>query len=162
MLNHGDSPEEDSASVKILFAPDQSQPDSLGAGIPGAANVEDVFRASDSQLAPATDDKPFFNQHTRWSRIRWSTIVDLFSQSQPSGARLALEDRPIAEVTLLILLGQSAIVAGLCILLPLALLERRGLRVEGRWGWVSYFAALGPGFILGGIEIGRASCRGRV
>src|SRR5207253_8661401 len=80
-----------------------------------------------------------------------STIVDLFSQSQPSGARLALEDRPIAEVTLLILLGQSAIVAGLCILLPLALLERRGLRIEGRWAWISYFAALGLGFIM--VEI---------
>src|SRR5256884_4829680 len=127
ILNAGAGPEEDSARVKILFAPDQSQPHSLCARIAGAAQLEDVFRASDSQLAPATDDKPFFNQHTRWSRIRWSTIVDLFSQSQPSGARLALEDRPIAEVTLLILLGQSAIVAGLCILLPPALLERRGL-----------------------------------
>jgi len=87
----------------------------------------------------------------RWSRIRWSTIVDLFSQSQPSGARLALEDRPIAEVTLLILLVQSAIVAGLCILLPLALLERRGLQIEGRWAWIGYFAALGLGFIM--VEI---------
>jgi len=151
ILNAGAGPEEDSARVKILFAPDQSQPDSLCARIAGAAQLEDVFRASDSQLAPATDDKPFFNQHTRWSRIRWSTIVDLFSQSQPSGARLALEDRPIAEVTLLILLGQSAIVAGLCILLPLALLERRGLRIEGRWAWISYFAALGLGFIM--VEI---------
>ena len=94
ILNAGAGPEEDSASVKILFAPDQSQ---------------------------------------------------------PSGARLALEDRPIAEVTLLILLVQSAIVAGLCILLPLALLERRGLRIEGRWAWISYFAALGLGFIM--VEI---------
>ena len=143
ILNAGAGPEEDSASVKILFAPDQSQPDSLCARIVGAGQLEDVFRASDSQLAPATDDKPFFNQHTRWSRIR--------SQSQPSGARLALEDRPIAEVTLLILLVQSAIVAGLCILLPLALLERRGLRIEGRWAWMSYFAALGLGFIM--VEI---------
>src|SRR6266436_2115970 len=151
ILNAGAGPEEDSASVKILFAPDQSQPDSLCARIVGAAQLEDVFRASDSQLAPATDDKPFFNQHTRWFRIRWSTIVDLFSQSQPSGARLALEDRPIAEVALLILLVQSAIVAGLCILLPLALLERRGLQIEGRLAWIGYFAALGLGFIM--VEI---------
>ncbi len=110
-----------------------------------------MFRTTDSQLAAATDDKPFFNQHTRWSRIRWNTIVDLFSQKQPSGARLALEDRPVAEVRLLILLVQSAVVAGLCILLPLALLDRGSLRAEGGWGWLAYFAALGLGFIM--VEI---------
>lgn len=151
ILNAGAGSEEDSDTVKILFAPDQQQADSLCAQLVGAAHLEDVLRANDSQLAPATDDKPFFNQHTRWSRIRWSTIVDLFSQKQPMGARLALEDRPIAEVTLLILLLQSAIVAGLCILLPLALLDRRGLRIEGRWAWIGYFAALGLGFIM--VEI---------
>jgi hypothetical protein len=75
----------------------------------------------------------------------------LFSQQQPFGARLALEDRPIAEVTLLILLLQSAVVAGVCILLPLAVVERGSLRAEGRWGWLAYFAALGLGFIM--VEI---------
>jgi MFS family permease len=64
---------------------------------------------------------------------------------------MALEDRPIAEVTLLILLVQSTIVAGLCILVPLALLDRRGLQVRNRWSWLGYFAALGLGFIM--VEI---------
>jgi spermidine synthase len=138
-------------SVKILYSPDEKPANSLCAQIVSAPQLEEVFRQNDSQLAPATDDKPFFNQHTRWSRIRWNTIVDLFSQKQPMGARLALEDRPIAEVTLLILLVQSAIVAALCILLPLVLLERRGLQLEGRWSWLGYFAALGLGFIM--VEI---------
>lgn len=139
------------SSLKILYAPDESQGDSLYAQIVGAPDLDAVFRTTDSQLAAATDDKPFFNQHTRWSRIRWGTVVDLFSQKQPAGARLALEDRPIAEVTLLILLLQSAVVAGLCILLPLALLDRGSLHAEGGWGWLAYFAALGLGFIM--VEI---------
>lgn len=151
ILNAEAGPGKDVLSIKTLYAPGESPRNSLYAQIVGAPQLEDVLRNNDSQLAAATDDKPFFNQHTRWSRIRWKTIVDLFSQKQPSGARLALEDRPIAEVTLLILLVQSAIFAGLCILVPLALLDRGGLQIDGRWGWLAYFAALGLGFIM--VEI---------
>lgn len=139
------------ASIKTLYAPDDPQAGSIYGQIVSAPQLEPVFRKNDTQLAPATDDKPFFNQHTRWSRIRWNTIVDMFSQKQPFGARMALEDRPIAEVTLLIILVQSVIVAGLFILLPLVFLDRRGLHIEGRWGWLAYFAALGLGFIM--VEI---------
>jgi hypothetical protein len=151
ILNAEVGPEKDAASIKTLYAPDERPPDSLSAQIVVAAQLEEVIQSNDSQLAAATDDKPFFNQHTRWSRIRWNTIVDLFSQKQPMGARMALEDQPIAEVTLLILLLQSVFVAGLFILLPLALLDRRGLQIEGRWSWLAYFAALGLGFIM--VEI---------
>ena len=142
---------EDANVLKILYAPDEVYPNSLYAHIVDAPDLERVFQSTDTQLAAATDDKPFFNQHTRWSRIRWNTIVDLFSQKQPFGARLALEDRPIAEVTLLILLIQSVVVAGVCILLPLAVVDRGSLRAEARWGWLAYFAALGLGFIM--VEI---------
>lgn len=140
-----------SAGIKMLYAPDEPHPGSLYDRIVNAPDLEAVYRSTDVQLAPATDDKPFFNQHTRWSRIRWGTIVDLFSQKQPMGARLALEDRPIAEVTLLILLVQSAAVAALFILAPLAVFRRRGLRDMGFWTWCAYFAALGFGFIM--VEI---------
>ena len=141
----------DAPKLTVLYAPDERPANSLCTQIVAAANMDDVLRANDSLLAAATDDKPFFNQHTRWSRIRWNTLVDLFSQKQPLTARLALEDRPIAEVTLIILLLQSIVVAGLCILVPLALLNRRGLQVEKRWNWLAYFAALGLGFIM--VEI---------
>jgi predicted membrane-bound spermidine synthase len=141
----------DARTIKVLYAPDERPADSLSARIIAAPHLEEVVRNDDSQLTAATDDKPFFNQHTRWSRIRWSTIVDLFSQKQPSGARMALEDRPIAEVTLLVLLVQSTLVAGLCIIFPLLLLARRGLQIAGGWSWLAYFAALGLGFIM--VEI---------
>jgi Spermine/spermidine synthase domain len=144
-------PGPDTPKLTILYAPDERPTNSLCTQIVSAAHLDEVLRNNDSLLAPATDDQPFFNQHTRWSRIRWRTVVDLFSQQKPLAARMALEDRPIAEVTLLILLVQSTIVAGLFILLPLALLNRRGLQVEKRGSWLGYFAALGLGFIM--IEI---------
>jgi predicted membrane-bound spermidine synthase len=141
----------DAPKLTTLYSPDERPVNSLCAQIVSAGQLEDVLRSNDTQLAAATDDKPFFNQHTRWSRIRWRTIVDLFSQKQPSAARLALEDRPVAEITLVILLVQSIVVAGLCILLPLAVRNRKGLESEGRWNWLVYFAALGLGFIM--VEI---------
>jgi len=144
-------PGPDTPKLTILYAPDERPTNSLCTQIVSAAHLDEVLRNNDLLLAPATDDKPFFNQHTRWSRIRWRTVVDLFSQQKPLAARMALEDRPIAEVTLLILLVQSTVMAGLCILLPLALLNRRGLQVERRGSWLGYFAALGLGFIM--VEI---------
>ncbi len=135
-------------SFKVLYAPDEPHPGSIYDQIVSAPDVEEIYRSTDVQLAPATDDKPFFNQHTRWSRIGWNTIVDLFSQKQPAGARLALEDKPIAEVTLLILLAQSAGIAALCILAPLAVFQRRGVVAPRHWSWLAYFAALGLGFIM--------------
>jgi hypothetical protein len=135
----------------ILYAPDETHSGSIYDQIVRAADVNQVYRSTAVQLAPATDDKPFFNQHTRLSRIRWSTIVDLFSQKQAFAARMALEDRPVAEVTLIILFLQAVIIAALCILLPLSIFDRRGLATAGRWNWLGYFSALGLGFIM--IEI---------
>ena len=65
--------------------------------------------------------------------------------------RLALEDRPVAEVTLLVLLVQVTIIAAILILLPLLWWSREGVTIPGRWSCLVYFAALGFGFIL--IEI---------
>ena len=142
----------DPASVRILYAPDEPHPGSIYDQLVNAPDLEQVYRRFDAQLAPATDDNPFFNQHMRWSRIRWSTVVALFSEKQPAGARMSIEDRPVAEITLLILLVQSVVIAALCILAPLAAFRRRGLPPAGRWRSLAYFAALGLGFIM--VEIG--------
>ena len=139
------------ASSKILYAPDEPHPGSIYERLVDTADLEQVYGSASIELAPATDDKPFFNQHTRWSSIRWRTIENLFSLKQPLLARMALEDRPIAEVTLLILLVESTAIAGLCILAPLALSQRHGLAGAGRWRWLAYFAALGLGFMM--VEI---------
>ncbi len=140
-----------SDAYQILYAPDDTHPASIFDQIVRSNNLKQIYDSNDTELAPATDDKPFFNQHTRWSRLRWPTIVDLFSQKQAAAARMALEDRPVAEVTLLVLLLQSMTIAALFILAPLAVFRSEGLAVERRWTWLAYFAALGLGFIM--IEI---------
>jgi MFS family permease len=108
-----------------------------------------IYAAEQQQLAPATDNQPFFNQHTRWSNIRWGTIRDLFSQGKMG--RMALEDRPVAEVTLIVLLAQTILVAGVLIMLPLLRFQRTDLRAQGRGRMLIYFAGLGLGFIF--IEV---------
>jgi hypothetical protein len=54
-------------------------------------------------------------------------------------------------VTLVVLLIQAIVVAGVMILVPLVRFNRQGLRTSGRWALLTYFAGLGLGFIL--IEI---------
>ncbi len=106
---------------------------------------------SAAQLTPATDDRPFFNHRTRWSAISTDTFRDIFSQS--SRGRMALEDRPIAEVTLIILLLESGLIAGVFIFVPLLKL-RKSMPVKGAaWPWMLYFSALGVGFILAEIVL---------
>jgi len=127
----------------------------------GTANVYDtILQTPDlkafyagyaAQIAPATDDKPFFNQHVRWSRLGLHTIRDVFSQNDPGAARQALENKPVAEVTLAIILVQSILLASILILLPLLRFNRKGIAFAGRWRYLGYFAMLGLGFIM--IEI---------
>jgi len=114
-------------------------------------NLNGFYKRQTSQLKPATDDKPFFNQHVRWSSVRWQTIRDVFSQDNPMAARMALENKPIAEVTLLLILAQSIILAVILILIPLFRYSKQGLQFRNKWRWLGYFACLGLGFIM--IEI---------
>ena len=134
---------------EILYSPSDPHPGSIYSTLLTARDVAEVYRAQKVELAPATDNRPFFNQHTRWSSLNFATIRDLFSQEKMG--RLALEDRPVAEVTLLILLVQSIVIAAALILWPLARFARAGLTTPNRWRFLLYFAGLGLGFIM--IEI---------
>ena len=60
--------------------------------------------------------------------------------------RMALEDRPVAEVTLIVLLAQTTLIAGILIVLPLLRFKREDLRAPDRgaswftsqgWAWAS-------------------------
>jgi hypothetical protein len=135
--------------VDVLYAPDDPHPGSIYQAIATATDLPAIYAANATLLAPATDDRPFFNQHLRWSSIRWSTVSDIFQQGRMG--RSALEDRPVAEVTLLVLLVQVTIIATVLILLPLLWWSREGITIPARWSCLVYFAALGFGFIL--IEI---------
>ncbi|MHC4975527.1 MAG: spermidine synthase family protein [Planctomycetota bacterium] len=110
---------------------------------------DSYWAGHETQLSPATDDQPFFNHRTRWSNLSAGMLSDLLSQDRRG--RMALEDRPVAELTLIVLLIESIIIASIFILLPLIKFQREGLRSAGTMRWLTYFACLGVGFIL--IEI---------
>jgi hypothetical protein len=136
-------------SPEILYSPLEPRVGSIYHTLVTAPDLRAVYRAQAAQIEPATDDRPFFNQHTRWSSINLNTIRDLLTQERQG--RIALEDRPIAEVTLLVLLAQTILIAAALILFPLARFSREGLRAPNRWRFLLYFAGLGLGFIM--IEI---------
>ena len=106
-----------------------------------------LFEASPTLLAPATDDRPFFNQRYRWSAISPRHAGAVFRQSERG--RMALEDQPVAEVVLLVVLVQATTLALLFLVVPLWLKRRWGLAGAARY--LLYFLALGLGFIL--VEI---------
>ena len=150
ILRVGEAPATpDSGTTEVRYSPEEPSSDSIYNRLLTAPDLRAVYAAQTAQIEPATDDRPFFNQHTRWSSINWKTFQDIFSQNRQ--ARLALEDRPIAEVTLLVLLVQSIVIAAVLILLPLLKFSRQGLSVPNRGRFLIYFAGLGLGFIM--IEI---------
>lgn len=134
------------ASAEILYSPGDSIAPSIYREILTTADLPGFYRAQPRQLRPATDDRPFFNHHTRWSSLDRATIAGLL-QEKPLGSML-LGDRPLAEVSLLVLLGQAGLVAAVLILLPLLVAGSPGAAVRARWRYLTYFGALGFGFVL--------------
>jgi len=101
-------------------------------------------------LDPATDDKPFFNRRVPFSKFGWSDIKGVFSRG--TAGRDALENRPVAEAALVMLLGESTLIALIFILVPLMVFRRRALEGEGRGSTLVAFSALGLAYIT--VEIG--------
>ena len=61
---------------------------------------------------------------------------------------MALEDKPIAEVSLIILLVQVLLISAIVILLPLWRYSSTGLQVKNIFPFLFYFSGLGIGFIF--------------
>jgi hypothetical protein len=97
-------------------------------------------------LEPATDDQPFFNRRVPLSQIRWSDLTGVFSQGK--GSRAALEDRPVAEAALVVLLLQAVVLSLAFIVLPLLVFKRRALGGAGTSRTLAAFAALGLAYIV--------------
>jgi len=149
-IHIGEEPLNPGFEYKELYSPGvTAAPASIYQEIVHSKNLNELYSRYDQLLAPATDDKPFFNQHVKWSSVTWADFQDIFTQNERG--RLALEDKPIAEITLVIILLQSVLIAAILILIPLWKFSRQGLQVKGTWKFLVYFAGLGVGFIL--IEI---------
>jgi hypothetical protein len=146
LLGVGQPPRKAGASTyETLYSPLDPREGGIYHTLATATDLQSVYRAQIAQIEPATDDRPFFNHHTRWSSINLNTFRDLFTQ-QRLGA-LMLGDRPVAEISLLVLLAQTVLIAAVLILLPLVRFSQAGLRAPNRWRFLLYFAALGYGFI---------------
>lgn len=145
MLGVGQPRKPEDLVYETLYSPLKPGQDSIYNTLVTAPDLQAVYRAQTAQIEPATDDRPFFNHHTRWSSINRQTFRDLFTRKKLG--MLMLGDFPVAEISLLILLAQTSFLAAALIFLPLARFSRKGLRVPNRWRYVLYFAALGFGFI---------------
>jgi len=132
-------------AAELLYSPFQTSGKNVYQTLLTTSDLPAVYRSEARQLMPATDDRPFFNHQTRWSSISPEMVRKLFAERLFGG--LALGDRPIAEVSLLVLLVQSVLIAAVLILLPLRGFSRVGLYKPSDWRFLVYFAALGFGFI---------------
>jgi hypothetical protein len=101
-------------------------------------------------LEPATDNKPFFNRRVPFSQIGFDDLAGVFSPEQEG--RWALEDRPVAEAALLVLLLETLLMAVLFIVLPLFIFRRRAMEGAFRLKTLSAFACLGLAYII--VEVG--------
>jgi SAM-dependent methyltransferase len=106
--------------------------------IVGTPDLARLYAAQPVDISPSTDDRPFFNQQARWSRV---VLRGLNETGTTSGT----------EGMLILLLVQATGIAALLILIPLVRFARLGLRTAGCWSYLVYFAGLGLGFIM--IEI---------
>jgi predicted membrane-bound spermidine synthase len=110
-------------------------------------DLKKIYAASSMQLAPVTDDAPFFEHVVRWTSLRPANFFGVFT----AGKFKSDDEQPVAEITLVVLLLQVALVAGFLIVWPMWRFSRQGLRTPGQWAFLTYFAGLGLGFIM--IEI---------
>src|SRR6266498_3833881 len=132
-------------SLEVLYSPFSIHPHNIFDAIVTAKDKKALYRSVPFEIAPATDDQPFFNQRLRWSSIGIKHFTEVFSEKN---TRAALEDQPIAEITLLMILAQSVLIAAILIILPLFRYARQGLKFNDRWKYLIYFACLGLGFIM--------------
>ena len=125
------------------------------------AGTDAQFRAQYVyNLDPVDDDNPFFFRYERWgdafSKLLGSTgaLAPLAAGEAESRGRAAQEytqivgGEPIGLILLLTVLGESALLVALLVLVPLWLFKRGGLAVPGALRWILYFSGLGAGYIL--------------
>jgi SAM-dependent methyltransferase len=132
--------------TEILYSPFSPGFDPRYEEVLTTRDLPAFYRSNTSAIEPVTDDRPFFNQHVRWSSLGLAALRDVLGQGR--GARMALEDRPVVEVTLLFLLAQTTLLAALLLLWPLRRFSRTGLPLSRTLPVMAYFAALGLGFIF--------------
>ncbi len=130
-------------NLDIEFDP-LTQQENIYSRLVNSKNIELEIAKDPSVLTPATDDKPFFDDNYKFSDVTWSTIKDVFSQDDK--AILALKSKPVAQITLLTMLGQVLFVSILLLIVPAVFIKgERKFKVEKKF--LMFFAFIGIGYI---------------
>lgn len=129
---------------RFAIIPDEEY-STMAAALLSSAEPEAVYAASQFDIAPASDDHPFFGHYFRWSQA--GEVLDSFGRSwQPFGGA--------GYLVLVAFLGLATISASVLIVTPL-LIRRRDGRFSAprpiRWWTLGYFGMLGLAFLL--VEI---------
>lgn len=138
--------------LRLHVQPNEPPANPLLAGIVSGKDPAWLERKARVRLDPATDDRPFFHQRRRFSELEAADFAATLGIEK--GARLALEDRPFAEIAAVLLLVETTIVGAIALLLPFLFRRRRGgdtVPVGRALSTFAYFAAIGLGFML--VEI---------
>ena len=138
-------------------------------GVPCSGPAADYFAAvragTDEQfrrdylynLDPVTDDNPFFFRYEKWNDVLPAWLGGR-GPSPEAAAQPASSDprheytaivggEPIGLILLSTVLGESAVLVTLLVLVPLLLFRREGLKTRGAGRWIVYFAGLGAGYM---------------
>jgi spermidine synthase len=120
-----------SLAAAPAFAAPTANPYAAVLAVPTSRTLEAVLRHYPWDVAPVTDDRPFFFRTSRWSHLWPRAGFD-------PGA-------PIMELGLLTLLGVAAAAAVLFVWLPLVALRRQGQ--AGATRVAVFFGSLGLGYM---------------
>lgn len=121
-------------------------------------NINETIKDYPFNLSPATDDNPYFEHQTSFFDLKLSNFKEAFSQDER--AIITIIQKPVAEATLVVLLGVSALIAVLLIFLPIRIKYKNkpvksgalpGVKKNRKGRYILYFASLGLGYIM--IEI---------
>lgn len=135
--------EASSLSLDIDYDPLENQ-DGLYKDLIQAKDIGSIIKGRQN-LIPATDDKPFFDDNFGFGNFNWANVKETFSQNNK--AILALKDKPVAEVTLLIMLIQIVLVSFIFMIFPF-IFKKKEESINFEKKYLVYFALLGLGYIM--------------
>ncbi len=123
-------------SFEVLYTP-RTRPRGPITSLIEAPDPREFWTAFPNDVSPPRDDRPFFFQSARLSRLL-----------NPRWARGEWRKTNLGTVVLFVLVGLSAVLVALFVLGPLMLVRARVEDQTGRAGALLYFACLGAGFIV--------------
>lgn len=101
------------------------------------------------QLRPSTDARPYFNLQRAWLDIGWGDLLAIVGAG--SDARTRLEDLPVSQVSVLVLLLEVVLLGAVFLWAPARALTRNGFGAGSVAQVAFYFGCLGLAFMT--VEI---------